>query len=195
MATVVQGEAQVKRAEANQRQTELDVGRYTPLAERGSVSQQELDNAVQNNLANLAAVAAANAAVLNAKASVSQARAALEKSRADVKTQEANIGAARAALADARLNLGYTRVLSPVAGVAGFRVANSGDYVGPSDSTPLTTVSQVDPISAPFPISAQRARTVIRRWSVDEGTPAAAPVAVASGDQAPAKPKSRTAAT
>src|SRR5207253_10595510 len=90
LAKVVQDEAQVKRAEATQRQTELDVGRYTPLAQRGSVSQQELDNAVQGNLANLAAVASAKAAVLNSQASVSQARAALEKSQADVKTQEAN---------------------------------------------------------------------------------------------------------
>ena len=68
-AKVVQDEAQVKRAEATQRQTELDVARYTPLAQRGSVSQQELDNAVQTNLANLAAVAAARAAVLNSQAS------------------------------------------------------------------------------------------------------------------------------
>ena len=171
LATVVQAEAQVKRAEATQRQTELDVGRYTPLAQRGSVSQQELDNAVQSNLANLATVAAASASVLNAKAGVSQARAALEKSQADVKTQEANIGAARAALADARLNLGYTRVLSPVAGVAGFRVANIGDFVGPSDAAPLTTVSQVDPIYAEFPISEQRALAVFRRWDADPRAP------------------------
>src|SRR5947208_9867269 len=86
MATVAQDEAQVKRAEATQRQTELDVGRYTPLAQRGSVSQQELDNAVQSNLANLAAVAAARAAVLNSQASVSQSRAPLDRSLADVKT-------------------------------------------------------------------------------------------------------------
>src|SRR6059058_3607657 len=171
VAKVVQDEAQTRRAEADQRRTELDVGRYTPLAQRGSVSQQELDNAVQNNLANIAAVAAANAAVLNAKASVSQARAALEKSQADVKTQEANIGAARAALADARLNLGYTRVSSPVAGVAGFRVANIGDYVGPSDAAPLTTVSQVDPIYAEFPISEQRALGIFRRWDADPRAP------------------------
>src|SRR5438132_6958461 len=145
-ATVVQGEAQVKRAEATQRQTELDVARYTPLVQRGSVGEQELDNAVQTNLANLAAVAAARAAVLSSQASVTQARAALEKAQADVKTQDANIAAARAALADTRLNLGYTKVLSPVAGIAGFRGANIGDFVGPSDTTPLTTVSQVDPI-------------------------------------------------
>src|SRR2546426_1101186 len=171
LATVVQGEAQVKRAEATQRQTELDVDRYTPLALRGSVSQQEVDNAVQSNLANLAAVAAARAAVINAQASVTQAQAALEKSRADVQTQQANIAAARAALADARLNLGYTTVLSPIAGIRGFRGANIGDFVGPSDATPLTTVSQVDPIYAEFPISEQRALAVFRRWDADPRTP------------------------
>jgi membrane fusion protein (multidrug efflux system) len=171
VAKVAQDEAQVTRAEATQRQTELDVGRYTPLAQRGSVSQQELDNAVQGNLANLAAVAAARASVLNSQASVSQARAALEKAQADVKTQEANIAAARAALEDARLNLGYTKVLSPIAGIAGFRVANIGDYVGPSDATPLTTVSQVDPIYAEFPISEQRALAVFRRWDADPNAP------------------------
>ena len=167
IAKVAQDEAQVKRAEATQRQTELDVNRYTPLAQRGSVSQQELDNAVQSNLANLAGVAAARAAVQNSEASVSQARAALERAHADVKTQEANIAAARASLEDARLNLGYTRVLSPIAGVAGFRGANIGDYVGPSDGTPLTTVSQVDPIYMEFPVGEQRALTVLRRWDAD----------------------------
>lgn len=167
MATVVQSDAQVRRVEATQRQTELDVARYTPLAQRGSVSQQELDNAIQSNLANLAAVSAARATVLNAQASVSQARAALERAEADVKTQEANIAAARAALADARLNLGYTRVMSPIDGIAGFRGANIGDFVGPSDATPLTTVSQVDPIYAEFPISEQRALVVFRRWDAD----------------------------
>jgi RND family efflux transporter MFP subunit len=170
-ATVVQDEAQVKRAEATQHQTELDVGRYTPLAARGSVSKQELDNAVQSNLANLAAVAAARATVVNAEASVSQAEAAVEKARAEVETQEANIAAARAALADARLNLGYTKVLSPINGIAGLRGANIGDYVGPTDSTPLTTVSQVDPIYAEFPISEQRALTVLRQWDADPKAP------------------------
>src|SRR5439155_25071307 len=91
--------------------------------------------------------------------------------QADVKTQEANIAAARAALDDARLNLGYTSVLSPITGVAGCRVANIGDYVGPSDAPPLTTVSQVDPIYAEFPISEQRALAVFRGWDADPRAP------------------------
>lgn len=167
LAKVAQDEAQVKRAEADQRRTELDVARYTPLAQRGSVSQQEMDNAVQNNLANLAAVAAARAAVQNAQANVSNARAALEKAQADVKTREANIAAARAALTTAKLNLGYTKVLAPITGVAGFRVANIGDFVGPNDSNPLTTVSQVDPIYAEVPISEQRALNAFRQRQAD----------------------------
>src|SRR5262249_60389755 len=93
------------------------------------------------------------------------------RSRGADKPQEATIAAAPAALADARLNLGYTRVLSPIAGVAGFRGANIGDYVGPSDGTPLTTVSQVDPIYAQFPVSEQRALTVLRRWAADPSEP------------------------
>jgi membrane fusion protein (multidrug efflux system) len=167
LAKVAQDEAQVKKAEADQRRTELDVGRYTPLAQRGSVSQQELDNAVQNNLANLASLAAARASVQNSQASVSNARAALEKAQADVKTQEANIAAARAALANAKLNLGYTRALAPITGVAGFRVANIGDYVGPNDQNPLTTLSQVDPIYAEVPLSEQRALAVFRQREAD----------------------------
>jgi len=171
LAKVAQSEADVKRAEADQRRTELDVGRYTPLAEHGSVSKQEMDNAVQHNLANLAAVAAARAGVENAQATVENARAALEKAQADVKTQEANIAAARAALTNASLNLGYTRVVSPISGLAGFRGANIGDYVSPTDQNPLTTVSQVDPIYAEFPISEQRALGLVRGWNAEPRAP------------------------
>jgi membrane fusion protein (multidrug efflux system) len=167
IAKVASDEAQLQKSEADQRRTQLDVNRYTPLAQRGSVSQQELDNAVQNNLANIATVAAARATVQNAQAGVSQARAAVERAQADVKTQEANIAAARAAVADAKLNLGYTRVLAPIPGVAGFRVANIGDYVGPNDPNPLTTVSQIDPIYAEVPLSEQRALAVFRQQEAD----------------------------
>jgi RND family efflux transporter MFP subunit len=167
IARVASDEAQLQKAEADQRRTQLDVNRYTPLAQRGSVSQQELDNAVQNNLANIATVAAARATVQNSQAGVSHARAAVERAQADVKTQEANIAAARAAVADARLNIGYTRVLAPITGVAGFRVANIGDYVSPNDPNPLTTVSQVDPIYAEVPLSEQRALAVFRQRQAD----------------------------
>jgi membrane fusion protein (multidrug efflux system) len=59
----------------------------------------------------------------------------------------ANIQADEASVKQAELNLGYTRVISPIDGVAAIATAQVGDLVGPSTGT-LTTVSQVDPIKA-----------------------------------------------
>ena len=59
----------------------------------------------------------------------------------------ANIEADEAAVQQAELNLGYTRVISPIDGVAAIATAQVGDLVGPSTGT-LTTVSQLDPIKA-----------------------------------------------
>jgi membrane fusion protein (multidrug efflux system) len=190
-ATVAQSEANVKRAEATQRQSELDVNRYTPLAARGSVSQQELDNATQTNLANLAAVAAARATLLNSHASVANAQAKLEKARADVETQQAEVAAAQANLEDAQLNLGYTRVTSPIDGIAGFRNANIGDLVNPNDPKPLTTVSQVDPIYAEVPISEQLAYSIFRRQAADPSAsrPADVELILADGSVYPRRGK------
>jgi membrane fusion protein (multidrug efflux system) len=59
----------------------------------------------------------------------------------------ANVEADQAAVQQAEINLGYTKVISPINGVAGFANNQVGDLVGPSTG-PLTTVSQVDPIKA-----------------------------------------------
>lgn len=52
---------QLESAKAILKKTELDVARYRPLAKEGAVSQEELDNAVQQNEANKAAVYQAQA--------------------------------------------------------------------------------------------------------------------------------------
>ena len=49
------------QAEANQGKTQLDVNRYTPLAKAKAITEQDLDNAVQANLAAKAQVEAAKA--------------------------------------------------------------------------------------------------------------------------------------
>src|SRR5262249_8072830 len=48
---LAQAKAMLANAQAVQGRTELDVNRYTPLAREQAASQQDLDNAVQNNLA------------------------------------------------------------------------------------------------------------------------------------------------
>ena len=65
---------------------------------------------------------------------------------AAVRTAEANVE-------QARLNLGFTKVRSLVTGVAGRAMTQVGNLV--SQSTALTTVSQVNPIKVYFSISEQ----------------------------------------
>jgi RND family efflux transporter MFP subunit len=69
------------------------------------------------------------------------ATAAAQSSRANVEADEA-------AVKTAELNLGYTKITAPIDGLAGFANSQVGDLVGPSSTTPLTTVSQIDPIKA-----------------------------------------------
>ena len=70
-------------------------------------------------------------------------------------TKLATVTAAKAALDDAQLNLNYTKILSPLDGIAGQQQAQIGDLVGTGSNTVLTTVSQIDPIWCYFPISEQ----------------------------------------
>jgi RND family efflux transporter MFP subunit len=66
---------------------------------------------------------------------------------------QASVQSATAAVQTAQLNLGFTRVTSLIDGVAAIATAQIGDLVGPT--TLLTTVSQIDPIKAYFPLSEQ----------------------------------------
>ena len=66
---------------------------------------------------------------------------------------QANL-AAKAGLEQAELNLKFSRITAPVDGIAGIATTQLGDLVGPTSGV-LTTVSQVDPIKAYFPISEQ----------------------------------------
>ena len=119
-AALDQAVAQLAMAKAGLGKTELDVKRYTPLAREKAISQEELDDAVQANLA--------------AKGGVQSAEAAVEQ---------------------ARLNLDFTRIVSPIDGIAGTAIVQLGDLVGPSTTSELTTVSTVNPIKVNFPISEQ----------------------------------------
>jgi membrane fusion protein, multidrug efflux system len=68
-------------------------------------------------------------------------------------TKLAAVSAAQAAVEEAQLNLDYTKVVSPVDGIAGQAQAQIGDLVGTGTNTALTTVSQIEPIRCYFPIS------------------------------------------
>ena len=98
-------------------------------------------------------------AEINVKRDIPEAEAhAIPQSQLDTDTQslrgaKAAVEADQAAVEQAELNLGYTRVVSLVDGIAGINTVQVGNLVGPS--TVLTAVSQVSPIKVYFPISEQ----------------------------------------
>jgi membrane fusion protein, multidrug efflux system len=147
-AQLVQANAQLTQAEANQGRTQLDVDRYIPLAKAQAISSQDLDNAVQYNLAAKAQVAAAKAGIDTAKAAIVAAKAVVES--------------AKAAVGTATINLGFTTIQSPIEGIAGIATAQVGDLVGPNSGT-LTTVSTLDPIKVYFTTSEQAYLNFARR--------------------------------
>jgi membrane fusion protein (multidrug efflux system) len=119
-----EAKANLAAAQARLGKTEIDVARYTPLAKTSAISQQELDDAVQADLAAKAQVEGAQAAIVGAQAAVEKAR----------------------------LNLGFTKITSPIDGVAAISTAQVGDLVGPPTGA-LTTVSTLNPILANLNIS------------------------------------------
>jgi RND family efflux transporter MFP subunit len=113
-----------------------------------------------------------------AQGQLAQAEAALGKAQQDVKRDtplaearaiaqsqldndiQAELGAkaavttARASVEQAQLNVGFTKVTSLIDGIAGIAQTQIGNLV--SNTTVLTSVSQVDPIKAYFSISEQQ---------------------------------------
>jgi RND family efflux transporter MFP subunit len=82
---------------------------------------------------------------------------------------KAAVIADKAAVESTRLNLGFTRITSPVDGVAGLALAQIGDLVGPTTG-PLTTVSTVNPVRVYFNISEQFYLSFFRPAAPTDGT-------------------------
>ena len=108
---------------------------------------------------------------------------AVSQQELDNATQSARAGraavdAAQAVVEQAQVELGFTRISSPIGGIAGVSNAQIGDLVGPATAKPLTTVSQVDPIQVSTPISereyltfADRIRETLEHASTSNDTP------------------------
>lgn len=128
-ASLAQAIAKQHEAEATLEKYNIDVRRFTPLAAEGAMSQQELDQAVQNQIASKAALDFAIASVQQAQ-----------------------------------LNLDWTKVTSPIDGIAGINVTQIGDLVG--EVNILTTVSRVDPIKVQFNISEQEYLALVHKTRI-----------------------------
>jgi membrane fusion protein, multidrug efflux system len=102
----------------------------------------------------------------------------LDTDNSNLQAAIAQVAAAKANQANAELNLEWTKVFSPIDGVAGNSTSQIGDLVG--TVTKMTTISQVDPIWAYFFISESqylsRAAMISRVVRGDKGAAATMPV-------------------
>ncbi len=69
-----------------------------------------------------------------------------DNAAANLLTARAGVSSAKAGVVDAELNLSYTTIRSPIAGLIGKRLVAPGNLVGKGEATLLDTVSSVDPM-------------------------------------------------
>jgi len=107
--------------------------------------QQAVLQTAQANLKRILPLAEANAVSQRDK----------DNSIGMVEAAEAEVLSAKASVRKAELDLSFTKITSPIDGIAGSAKAQIGDLVGTPQSLELTTVSTVNPIKVYVPISEQ----------------------------------------
>jgi membrane fusion protein (multidrug efflux system) len=171
--------AQLQQAEANNVKAQNDLGRYRQLVDKQEISQQQYDQAVAAARAGDAAVEAARANADAALQQVSQAQSKLAQAeanwrnantgpkqmtatRAKAASAEAEVQRKKADLDQAQLNLQYTKIAAPVAGVVSDRTVEVGQNVVPGQE--LMKVIPLDDIW----ITANFKETQLRNIRVDQ---------------------------
>jgi multidrug efflux system membrane fusion protein len=79
----------------------------------------------------------------------------LENQHQTVRQQEALVAADEAAASSARTQLGYTRIVAPITGIAGLRQVDVGNLVQANGSTGIVVLTQIHPINVMFTLPAQ----------------------------------------
>lgn len=78
----------------------------------------------------------------------------LDAANAAYHASESEVDAADAAVKNANIELGYTKIISPLTGIIGISKVSVGDYVGnQNEGAPLNTISSTDEVRVMFSIS------------------------------------------
>ncbi|MDR3735520.1 MAG: efflux RND transporter periplasmic adaptor subunit [Acidobacteriaceae bacterium] len=158
---VTTAQAQVRSAQATLAQMQAqyehqhaDTSRTVALAEQGVMSQQARDEAVTSLHAAQAAVDSARENVSAAQASLKVALANTIQAQAAAQTVDAtrsDAAAAQAMQRQAQVQLGYARIVAPLAGKVNVRAALQGEVV--TAGTPIVTITDLTQtwVYAPLP--------------------------------------------
>jgi len=112
----------------------------------------------------------------------SASTAALDEATAQAGEARADLTAAKAELERAEINLGYTRISSPIDGRIGRSAINVGNLVGP-DSGVLATVVTLDPIRVIFTVSEREYLRYRQRIAAGAAEPVAPKIRLADGSE------------
>ncbi|WP_347220233.1 efflux RND transporter periplasmic adaptor subunit [Chryseobacterium sp.] len=115
-------ESSIAAAQASVNAAQVEVNKLKPLVQKNIISNVQLQSA--------------QAQLAQAQAQLQQAHAAKRQAEANYKGVEANIE--------------YSIIRAPISGVVGRLPLKVGSLVGPSDQTPLTTISDTSGIFAYF---------------------------------------------
>jgi membrane fusion protein (multidrug efflux system) len=159
-ANVAAAQARVEQAKANALKAQLDVDRYTPLVEKDVISKQQFDAAVATAAGTKAALDEAQRSVAASQDQVRLAQQRLAQSRdqqrqnaqngpEQVKVEQARAQAgfaavqqAQAKVDQAKLNLSYTKITAPVAGIISKKNVSVGENL--SIGQDLLTIVPLD---------------------------------------------------
>jgi len=106
---------------------------------------------------------------LLAQGSVAEQQVATQQ--ATVAQDEAVVSADAANVDSARLNLGYCRITSPVAGIAGLRQVDVGNLVQANSSSAIVVVTQMRPMSVVFTLPEDTVRGVLQSFRAGGNLP------------------------
>jgi len=147
--------------------------------------QAILDQAVAKKASDVAVVASSRSDLqryTDLAASQVASRQKLEQIRAGVAQAEAAVRGDDASIAAAQLNLGFTRITSPIEGRVGLRQLDAGNFIRAADpgTTGIVTVAQIHPISLVFTLpqdilpqvqaAMRRAKLPVAAYSSDDRT-------------------------
>ncbi len=71
----------------------------------------------------------------------------------------------------AKVNIQYCRIVSDIDGMIGLRLVNPGNFVQTTDTTPITTINTISPITVIFPISEDRLPLVHAQFMKTDSLP------------------------
>ena len=143
-AAVEQAEQQLEAAKANNTKAQADLERYKPLVEKDVISKQQFDAAVAAADAARHSEQAARDGVKVARERETQADAGLKFAQtapqqvaaqsARARQAQAQVAQAQAQLDMARLNLSYTKIVAPTAGIITRKSVEINQNVAPGQN-------------------------------------------------------------